>query len=211
MLITLGIIGVVASITIPSLTAKYQQKALVVQFKKSYSNFQNTVNRLSIERGGVYECFLENKSGVDIPVSSSECAVFWKDLLNEFKIINTCGYKNYKGNLNACRPEYKTKQQVLAEGGTQKGAACNFPIEEMTAYTLTDGSIIYVYDYPDYNNNSVRFSIDVNGMKGPNKWGYDLFYLALHKQNTNSLVNSKTYWCELIEKGGQSVEEIMLK
>lgn len=195
----------------PNLIAKYQQKALAVQFKKVYSNFQNTVNSLNVERGALYECFLENKSGEEIPVSSAECNVFWNDLLYKFKVISTCPIKSNTEDMYKCRPKYKTKKQVLAEGGTQMAPACTFPINEMTAYTLVDGSIIYVYNYPGYNSHSVRFALDVNGMKGPNKWGYDLFYLSLHKHNINSYVNSKTYWCELIEKGGQSAEEIMLK
>ena len=40
-LITLGIIGVVAALTIPSLIAKYQDKVLINQTKKAFSVFQN--------------------------------------------------------------------------------------------------------------------------------------------------------------------------
>ena len=36
-LITLAIVGVVAAITVPTLVANYQQKALNNQFKKSYA------------------------------------------------------------------------------------------------------------------------------------------------------------------------------
>lgn len=37
-LITLGIIGVVAAMTMPTLVSKYRQRALETAFKKTYSN-----------------------------------------------------------------------------------------------------------------------------------------------------------------------------
>lgn len=70
---------------------------------------------------------------------------------------------------------------------------------------------LYIYNYPDYNHNSLFFGLDVNGLKGPNKWGYDLFYLNLYRENIKTPVLGLTFVCELIEKGGRSVEEIMLK
>ena len=48
-LITLGIIGVVAAMTLPSLIASYQEKVIVVQAKKSYSGFLNTLNRMKAD------------------------------------------------------------------------------------------------------------------------------------------------------------------
>lgn len=40
-LITLGIIGIVAALTIPTLVAKFQEKALVSQFKKNIFNVKS--------------------------------------------------------------------------------------------------------------------------------------------------------------------------
>ena len=41
-------------------------------------------------------------------------------------------------------------------------------------WVLADGMIIVWY-----SNSTRLFAVDVNGMKGPNKWGYDLFGFML--------------------------------
>lgn len=50
-LITLGIIGVVAAITIPSLISNYQKKSTVTQLKKTYATISNAI-RLSEDENG---------------------------------------------------------------------------------------------------------------------------------------------------------------
>ena len=47
-LITLGIIGVVAALTMPSLIQNKQKKELETAFKKSYANFYNAYNKAKI-------------------------------------------------------------------------------------------------------------------------------------------------------------------
>lgn len=202
-LITLGIIGIVAAMTLPALTGKYQQKILTSQFKKAYANLQTAINTVNSENGIPYECYTI-RYGVDY--HTSECKEFWEKILEQYQIVNTCKY-----NAQHCRPVYKSKAQVLAEGGTVLNNACSHPINEQTGYNLKDGSMLYIYNYPDYNDNSLFFGLDVNGLKGPNRWGYDLFYLDLYRGNIRTPVLGLTFVCELIEKGGQSVEEIMLK
>ncbi|HIS35805.1 TPA: hypothetical protein IAC10_04150 [Candidatus Scatousia excrementigallinarum] len=202
-LITFGIIGIIAAMTLPALTGKYQQKVLASQFKKAYANLQTAINTVNSENGIPYECYTI-RYGIDYHVT--ECKDFWENVLKQYQIVNTCEH-----NKLHCRPVYKTKAQVLAEGGTVINNACSHPINEQTGYNLNDGSILYIYNYPNYNHNSLFFGLDVNGLKGPNKWGYDLFYLNLYRENIRTPVVGLTFVCELIEKGGQSAEEIMLK
>ena len=202
-LITLGIIGIIAAMTLPALTGKYQQKVLASQFKKAYANLQTAINTVNSENGIPYECYTI-RYGIDYHVT--ECKDFWENVLKQYQIVNTCEH-----NKRHCRPVYKTKAQVLAEGGTVINNSCSHPINEQTGYNLNDGSILYIYNYPNYNHNSLFFGLDVNGLKGPNKWGYDLFYLNLYRENIRTPVVGLTFVCELIEKGGQSAEEIMLK
>ena len=197
-LITLGIIGIVAAMTLPALTGKYQQKVLASQFKKAYANLQTAINTVNTQNGIPYECYTL-RFGIDYHYT--ECKEFWEKVLEQYQLIKTCKY-----NEPSCRPYYKEKAQVLAEGGTLINNACSHPINEQTAYNLKDGSIFYIYNYPGYNHNSLFFGIDVNGIKGPNRWGYDLFYLNLYRENESKPVTGLTFVCELIEKDGQSAE-----
>ena len=50
-LITLGIVGVVAALTIPTLISNYLQKQVVIQLKKTYSVLQQAVRMASDEYG----------------------------------------------------------------------------------------------------------------------------------------------------------------
>lgn len=50
-LITLGIIGIVAALTIPTLVAKHQEKTRIVKLKKIYSQLQNAFNLAVYENG----------------------------------------------------------------------------------------------------------------------------------------------------------------
>jgi len=50
-LITVGIIGVVAALTIPVLIQNYQQKAQIIQIRKVVSDFENAADMLITEEG----------------------------------------------------------------------------------------------------------------------------------------------------------------
>lgn len=55
-LITLGIIGVVAAMTLPALVQSYQKMVLKNQFKKSYANFFNAVKLAQAKIGSPVGC-----------------------------------------------------------------------------------------------------------------------------------------------------------
>ena len=205
-LITLGIIGIVAAMTLPALTGKYQQKVLASQFKKAYANLQTAINTVNTQNGIPYECYTIGFGGYHY----DGCNEFWPAFLEQFKSAKLCG--NWKNK--HCRASYKSKEEVISEGGTIANSACSHDIDSYEAYNLNDGSIIYLYNSPDseYNTHtSLFFAFDVNGIKGPNRWGYDLFYLNLCRKNEKAPVLGLTFVCELTEKGGQSAEDILLK
>ena len=56
-LITLGIIGVVAAITIPMLTKTYQTKVRDIQFKKMYSTLNQALLALQGDYGYIPNCY----------------------------------------------------------------------------------------------------------------------------------------------------------
>ena len=50
-LITLGIIGVVAALTIPTLIGNYQKKEVAVRLQKMYNTIQNAISQAELENG----------------------------------------------------------------------------------------------------------------------------------------------------------------
>ena len=59
-LITLGIIGVVAAMTMPSLITNYQKKQTISQLKKSYSVVSQALVSSQAENGNIEEWNLSN-------------------------------------------------------------------------------------------------------------------------------------------------------
>ena len=202
-LITLGIIGVVAALTIPSLVAKYQKYVLKNQFLKAYSNLQNAINMTISANGTYYDCYTNGISGIDY--HNADCSAFWNDFRKNLKILKTCDYKAGK-----CNVKYKTPSEVLASGGSTKDSSCSF-LKSMQndIYTLADGSYFIEAKAGVSAHNTLYMTIDVNGEKGPNKWGYDVFYLMLQRDDATSTVKLTDRVCALKEKGGYYATEMV--
>ena len=76
-------------------------------------------------------------------------------------------------------------------------------IKKRSAIVLADGTVILQYTYPR------EIIIDVNGKRGPNKWGYDLFYVILYGAPDKGLFYKPS--ASLIEKGGLNALDALLK
>ena len=68
-----------------------------------------------------------------------------------------------------------------------------------TVYVLASGSTIISHTL---NSPPVAAVIDINGQKGPNKWGYDVFRLGFLKDGTSYKMYPSG--CSIVEEGGIS-------
>ena len=121
-----------------------------------------------------------------------DCPQFWPLVRKQIKIIKTCDKNSLQ---KGCIPQYKGRDEIAQESqsakpgdddymddyGKQMIAGCAMwtksQLDNTTAsYVLADGSIII----SAYNGDKgTSFAYDVNGKKGPNKWGYDIFVMAI--------------------------------
>ena len=191
--------------TIPTLVSKYRMKILVSQFKKSYATIQNAINITVAENGTPYECYNTGSANYHV----NECDVFFNDLFKQLKVIKTCNYEDR----DCAQVNYKTKAEVLADGGSVSNTAYSFfDIYKQKIFILSDGSyIIHFAGTAAESHNILFFAIDTNGVKGPNKWGYDLFYMVLNRENMNKDTVVMDEICAMKEKGGYYVSEIMME
>ena len=198
-LITLGIIGIIATMTIPTLVSKFQEKALESQFKKTYSTLNQALQLAIYENGGAeYKCYSKLRSfGNDNYYELSECPQFFNVFFKNLK------YLKYD-LVNETSPRYKSKDEVLANGGSFTNTACSFNnlYANTHKYYFSDGSTIYSYE------NYVFMIVDITGDKGPNKWGYDVFYLSPTKR-ANGSIRINEGICAIWEKGGKRVQNIL--
>ena len=84
-LITLGIIGIVAAMTMPTLVAKYREKLLVNQAKTAYSKLSNALIMVKVHNG--------YNSYVDFMYSISSEDEMLDIICNELKVVKKCKKK----------------------------------------------------------------------------------------------------------------------
>lgn len=239
-LITLAIIGVVAALTIPTISSNIQNAALKNQFKKFYSTFLRAVQGIqTIEARPVrchywtslpYKCTVtckdedKNEYGNclgnllcaetgeavpdDINGPRTDCSWFFDELFNKtLKIAKKCEDHAYD---NGCLPkDIKGLDKVQLEhypdsNPNPDGDFSDNKIKNNYAvYVLQDGSYIILY-----GKSHPLFAFDINGQKGPNKWGYDIFAVTLRGSENNGIETFKNY-SSYVEKGGKKFEEML--
>lgn len=139
----------------------------------------------------------------------SECKKFTEELTKALKAIKVC---NEKALENGCiTNSYRGRDIVLAEKNPDQKIDPNIVFSDKNiknksyAFIAGDGTL-----YVKYNTISSFpiFLVDINGHKGPNKYGYDLFIFELHGNPTAGIYQIKpNYWT--IEKGGTTFEEML--
>ena len=205
-LISLVIIGVIAALTIPNLINYFQNLALETAFKKSYSTLMSALNNVTQDNGGVpYDCY-------SIPTYSfitGECgATFWPALKSKLNVSQT-----FVGPVDGINtPDYIGTELISAQGGSLKTGGCSGGLTSSktlkTAWVLADGSILL-----SYSNNFLfpMFILDTNGLKKPNKWGYDLFILELLQKSNTSAISINDSLCGAKEQGGYWIKDLLSK
>lgn len=176
-LITLGIIGVVASLTIPQLIANHQKKVTVTKLKKAYSIINQTMLWAINEHG-------DYKDWDDPLVIGSE------------KFFNKY-ISPYINNALLCDTDRQSKKcDYYGIGGLQYGSGFHNFNGQMSGFNpygsnsvtflLPDGTtIIYYFYFGDYLKSS-QVLIDINGPQKPNAIGKDVF--AFNRTDTGTIV-----------------------
>ena len=151
-LITIGIIGVIAAVTLPALNTNLIKNQLEVQTRKFYSQFTKAFD--------LYKA--ENQSNT-ITSMDFKVAPFVKKYFNvasKCKDAESCFAKEYSLQNNQ---GMVSVNQFIWEGNKDN------------IYQLADGSVFALEDYREDESYPIVVYFDVNGKKGPNKIGYDMW------------------------------------
>lgn len=150
-LITLGIIGVVAAMTIPNLIANNKARRLKSQFLESYSIVQQVFKQMEAD-----DVSLDPK---DYPTGQ-----FYKTFMKYVQAPTDCNRKR----MSVCY--YYSKPYKTLDGNAN--VAGNWFDDGQIA--LQNGSLILFENYTDIDQ--LWVSVDLNGYNNPpNRWGVDLF------------------------------------
>lgn len=210
-LITLGIIGVVAVITLPTLIANYKNKVLLNQAKNSYSLISNAMLQLKSQNGydSYGDIFRPNKTTDEII----------QELSKSLKTTKIC--KQYQGGCWTWKTKYNKKKYM-------NGKTVYYDLRNYSTAVLADGSVITLSNFnrngdcnwvnsyykrdqngnivKDENGNNIvinatdarcgQIIIDTNGAKGPNQigadtWDFDIFPQKVSAQWFSFLYDDK--------------------
>jgi len=176
-LITLGIIGVVASLTIPTLMANYQKVQEVAGLKKAYAEITEALRLMANDHG----CPDDLKCTNAFIFGDNE--TLGNEFKKYFKLAKDCG-SSYDSN------DEKTKCLATSWCNHYDGSGgredMNDDQDGYYNFITADGFgvSLFSYDCADSGWSTANLNInqlcadvwvDVNGAKGPNNWGRDIF------------------------------------
>lgn len=192
-LITLGIIGVVASITIPTLMNNIQDAQLKTAWKKAYSVLSQATSQIVKDNGGTLKGICNNLDAACIATQ------FGKYI----KIISVCT----DNSAYQCFP----KPFFLSGGPDNADAPAIISATNDAILILNDGTNILIR----YHDSTCSFTngnpcgwmfVDVNGLKPPNKFGKDVYGISIFENKilpygANGAFNSGTDDCNTSGQG----------
>ena len=171
-LITLGIIGIVAAMTLPAVINKIQKKDTSARLKKFYSAFNQAIRRSTVDNGPVWSW------NDQVLYHDADDLYDWfeKYIAQYMVIVQNCrdGKSKCTGNYQYCNP------------ATGSCSNSNNIAKSSILYVFADGGSITALTGGNLNPDSgivtglsVEMAYDTNGYKKPNIQGKDIFYFAL--------------------------------
>ena len=156
MLVTLGIIGVVSAMTVPTLMQNHQRKTYVTQLHKVYNEFQQAA-----------VMYQNDKNAVNLTEAGLNSQDKVYEFINTyFKVVKSCD------NFNECFAEADTYKNL--DGSSTKG------FDETTkTFVLSNGAAIRPW-YTKKGDSLINIMVDINGRQGPNIEGRDMFLMCLY-------------------------------
>ena len=179
-LITLGIIGVVAAITLPTLIQNYQKQVLVTQLKKMYATLNEGFKRIAVNE----KCSTIICAGLKYRyMSDDNDSLFSLDFSNERtkeKIVKEFKLENVFVGTAPSNSIYNYEVKYLFVD--DKTSFLNFLSDDEYSLvgTTSSGEIIV------FNGYSIL--VDINGLKSPNTFGRDIFVFAFLNYNGSTVV-----------------------
>ena len=231
-LITLGVIGVVASLTMPTLIQNHQKKVLQTQFKKAYSTVQNAYRGVEANEGYLPACYYQwnwvsgtcqeiDESGNCTSWTESQnaetnggpqCEDLYESMKNTLKVVKECDgnalsrncIPAYKGIDTITKARYEDEEEGEDHANRASSGCGNF----RESYIHNNAPAWVLADGTIifwFSKRNAIIAVDVNGKKAPNKWGHDLFAFNFYKKQSGGvLINGSGAACSIPEDGGVS-------
>ena len=175
-LITLGIIGVVAAMTLPTLIQNYQKQVVITRLKYAYNVLSNVLKRAEADYGNITEWGLESSGYADY--STIDAVKLRENFVRQYMLPYI---SDAKFTTDKSLSYYGYKREITRPSGSMA-----YPVDYGAPMVIQfkNGMIIIVNvgtatsaDDPDKKVVSgLNFVIDVDGPSGQNRMGRDVYW-----------------------------------
>ncbi len=177
-LIAMGLVGVISAITVPNLITNLSERQYLAEYKTVYSHLENALQNMSFS-GKIFACYqCSNQSGYGFSLKggcynkTTACSMFYK------KFLEKLGSDDNSGRIPPSYT-YTNAPTCMSGNGSNK-------------YLLPNGMYFIRSSAEPYT-----FAIDLNGNRGPNKFGKDLYTFAIRVSRTAFTNSGMSYVKEL--------------
>ena len=189
-LITLGIIGVFAAMTLPTLIQNKHNRELETALKQNYALIQNALQLMSYEQGEVI-----NKANAG--------AEFNERFMKYFKVSKDCAKRSCVPNENKENDDGSTVGYITRhyKNYNNTNNISTYYLDD-GQFVLNNGAMIFIENNTNEEGKHLFFiSVDVNGLsKGPNRWGHDLFTFEIVDDGKLLPLGAKGSWLPYNER-----------
>ena len=202
-LITLGIIGVVAAMTLPTLVQKHQKKVVATRLKQTYSQLYQALNMAQADYGDMKNWDVNDNYGTSIDpdnIQTSQMAeVFAEKYFTPY--LKHTGNPRLDKLKNLGYTDYNGKNGVVYVSANNNGYCLELP---------NGVSLFFSYNGTTTNYSLPIIFVDINGKAKPNIVGRDLFMFTLDSVSNMKILPSGHQYdrTELLQKCSSSASAV---
>ena len=184
-LITLSVIGVIAAIILTTVINNKNKQEYFSKLQKTYSTLSQATNMIISKEGS--------------PFGDGGWALSLNEILEQ--------YKTYLSNIKVCDVGHDCFSKEFKLLGLNRNDADWSSFGTRKGFIMADGTQVLIWS----SNGLIRMIVDINGEKGPNKYGLDGFWFYVGKnglyprgcEENNSCIDSDKVesWMENNGKG----------
>jgi prepilin-type N-terminal cleavage/methylation domain-containing protein len=201
-LIALVVIGVIAAITVPNIIQSTKKKELHSAFLKTYSELNQVAHRFKNDN---YISIPEYDVAKGLNSTINEIMKYYQTTNSNLAPMQ--GTANANGEYIAYYDIHTMNGAKYSGGANSAGKNSSFLCDDSSFKSNLSGALFLFNNVPNANENGPVICVDINGRKGPNRYGYDYFLFIFtvdgnvipmgqnHKNNTSSYCTAGNGWC----------------
>lgn len=180
-LITLGIIGIVAAMTLPAIVQRQQMLTAAKRLSQTYSQIYYAINMSQAKFGDMRNWTVNDNYGSDLGSDSSAAAENENVMIKNFAETYLKPYLKYTGS-----PDIKTLKDAgydvyhSKDGRAYMGSSTQYYVFE-----LANGVTLFIgYNQSESSATLPVIFVDINGKSRPNTIGRDFFFFSFDSIST---------------------------